>query len=500
MAVATEKPAAAARRSTPEVPAGLSDLVMELLAKKPGDRPPGARAVVEDHSGYGKPGSGDGRLRFAQAAEPDRVARDGSGAGPPPEEAAGSGRGGPGWGNRGRLLRPQLFGRGAGPAERGEGPEARDRAESGNRAGAGGQEACRSPSRKAFRRTHPFRRPPAGSDFPCRPGRGRLGGARKPLPELVGILGNPTDPDEAFAAVDVAPDGRVLAGLTRGGTLQFWDVATWTRLSSLPPMHESPWPNLCYNRAGTLLAVTASGGRVILRDANRPKGGLLHSFPGSSGCRCMAFSPDGKLLAVGRSGAHAGDLILYATTTGRPVLTLLEGPAHVSAVAFSPNNRTLAASYYVKDGVNAMVKLWDATTGNSLRILLGKGLHQKRLQLKRPAGSLAFSPDGKWLLSTHHYCSDLFLFGLEGIRPARAFVGHQDWATSAVFSPDGRLVASSARNGEVKVWDAQTREVRKTFLLGRGPPKSTSPLAGQIRRVLFSPDGGTCSPCTAPVC
>ncbi len=495
LAVATEDPRPP-RDVNPAVPARLSDLVMKLLAKKPEDRPTGAAAVVAAIRDLES--QGPGKAPPAARVQRDRVA--------PP--AVGRGRG------RRRLglavAAVLLAGVGVGGylalnssdadttppddgpvAARPDGPKAPPepedtRPEPGDNrpaipvpvkvaAGAGAFDTLRAADIPAASLAAAGWVPP-----------------RTPPPELVGILGDRKAPNEAFAAVAVHPEGRVLAVLSRAGALQFWDVAARKRINNVRPVHDPTRPDLLYSRDGKLLALTASGGRVNLRSAEVTGGRLLHRFDGANGeRRPMAFSPDGKLLALGRSGGQGAGLVLYATATGRAVWTLLDAPAQVSAVAFSPDNRLLAASYQGKSGALAQVKFWDATTGQALRTLLGKGLHQNRERLTRPATSLAFSPDGRWLVSTHEYCKAPFLFSMGKGRPARAFTGHQEWATGAAFTPDGRWVASCARNGEVKVWASQTRKVRQTFLLGqdKGKSKSGSPTGGPIRRVLFSPDG-----------
>ncbi|WP_165938769.1 MULTISPECIES: serine/threonine-protein kinase [unclassified Parafrankia] len=63
--------------------------------------------------------------------------------------------------------------------------------------------------------------------------------------------------------------------------------------------------------------------------------------------------------------------------------------------------------------------------------------------------------------------------------------GHTDWALSAVFSPDGQIMASSDKKGEVWLWDLRDRAAPER--LGRplpGPEDGVTSLA-------FSPDGRT---------
>ncbi|MBL7497982.1 serine/threonine protein kinase [Frankia sp. CNm7] len=65
----------------------------------------------------------------------------------------------------------------------------------------------------------------------------------------------------------------------------------------------------------------------------------------------------------------------------------------------------------------------------------------------------------------------------------RPLTDHTDWALSAVFSPDGQIMVSSSRNGEVWMWDLTDRSAAKRL----GHPL-TGPRDG-VTSLVFSPDG-----------
>ena len=61
---------------------------------------------------------------------------------------------------------------------------------------------------------------------------------------------------------------------------------------------------------------------------------------------------------------------------------------------------------------------------------------------------------------------------------ARSFVGHHGAVACAVFSPDGRMLASAGDDDTVRLWDAATGESR--VVRGHERP---------VRAVAFAPDG-----------
>ena len=86
----------------------------------------------------------------------------------------------------------------------------------------------------------------------------------------------------------------------------------------------------------------------------------------------VSFSPDGQKLASGggdgavrlwdvKTGKHLRALIARPGGVGTPV----EWPRYVESVSFSPEGQTLAS------GAEENIYLWDATTGDPLRILIG---------------------------------------------------------------------------------------------------------------------------------
>ncbi|WP_255951219.1 WD40 repeat domain-containing serine/threonine protein kinase [Streptomyces odontomachi] len=176
-----------------------------------------------------------------------------------------------------------------------------------------------------------------------------------------------------------SPDGRTLA---TGGEdhVELWDVGSRRKRVTLTDDAVSA-SALAFSPDGKLLATT-DGGHVLLWSVTRGQrtADIAHKGP----VTMMAFSPRGTLLAV-VDGSIQGTIQLWDTATRRHLATLRGGPSWTCSVVFSPNGSTLATGH--QDG---SVKLWNMARRASTDVLTGH---------VAPVNTVAFSPDGKVLAS-----------------------------------------------------------------------------------------------------
>ena len=229
-----------------------------------------------------------------------------------------------------------------------------------------------------------------------------------------------------------SPDGRVVI-YTAGAVTVVRETGTWKKLRELP---------------GGL----SFGNFLFPKDhqvgVNRERMWDLYTGESLSGDPAEWFgnwatlSPDRKQMAT----VDVEGFVKFVDL-GRRKLVHKEHAHHDHgrAAAYSPDGKLLATAA-------ERVVLWDVASMTRLM----------PLEYESVVWSVAFSPDGRWLVSTHGDGS-ILIWDVANRELESDLRQHSGGVRGLAFSPDGRRIATASEDHSVILWDAETGRKEAVF-------------------------------------
>jgi WD40 repeat protein len=261
-------------------------------------------------------------------------------------------------------------------------------------------------------------------------------------------------PESLAAAIEYSPHGSTVAVGRQDGRTQIFEIRSGEQLGPPLAANASAINDVSFSADGKLLATAGLDrtGALWRLDGNRAIGTV---FRGQKGAITeAAYTPDGKLVVT--AGAD-GSVAVRNPKTGSIVRRFRLGGEVLSA-AVSPDGSTVAAG-----GTRGRVTLWP---------IAGASAKPARVDLHGSwAEQVAFSPDGKqlavamdesrgaWALRDAHSRGGQVRF----VDPATgaaatASLDFQQVPIGVAFSPDGKVLAVTADNNLVHLYDAGTHK------------------------------------------
>jgi WD40 repeat protein len=262
------------------------------------------------------------------------------------------------------------------------------------------------------------------------------------------------DPKHRVTRVRFSPDGRFLAAsVFLGEQIHVWEVKTGKRSCTLKVQTET---GFAFTPDGNhLVTLDRSTGAVQVWDVNK---GALERELSEKGPRSSPFlevSPDGKWLAIPQKGGKG--VAILDLPTGKVRHRLDDGKGEVETVAFSPDGKSLAVS---GSSSSPRLALYDVQTG------------KPRWQVKQDFSQwclvLAFSPSGRSLAGGNNFHVNLFdaRTGALALRVTREL----SVLSSLAYSPDGKLLAAvDSFKRRIHFWEIVPSEQEKTLTAGATP-------------------------------
>jgi WD40 repeat protein len=245
----------------------------------------------------------------------------------------------------------------------------------------------------------------------------------------------------AVSGVAYAPDGQTLATAGEDTSVRVWDAGDG-RERLLLMGHAQPVACVAFAPDGRTLASGAQDREIKLWDmATGRERGTLRGHAGT--VSALAFTLDGRTLVA---GDHAGAVLFWDTASGKAREASSGSPA-VYSVAVAPDGRTAATGL-----TEGRVTLWDIASGKGIAELTVHRDHRSELVHGPRVTALAFSPDGRTLVTCDEGSS--FTFWDVRARRRRHEVGFWGRSNSSLsFAPDGTALAIATADGQVALLD-----------------------------------------------
>jgi WD40 repeat protein len=239
---------------------------------------------------------------------------------------------------------------------------------------------------------------------------------------------------EGANSLALSPDGRLLAvGEEAAASLR--DPATGKELRSLkqPRVVQA----VSFSTDGRWLAACSrerTRSAIHTWDLNTGEPGVVFDESTNDPPFRTPLSPDGKLIAG--IGWQGGGVRVWDAHTGRQVQQFYAGENSARGLAFSPDGRALAVGGWYRP-----ISLWDPITGK----LLGRFD-----DVRGTSVALAFLPDGRTLVSGGDAIR-LWETATGRLRATLTWPGGDAWELAV--SRDGRMIASAHEDTTILTWD-----------------------------------------------
>lgn len=285
-------------------------------------------------------------------------------------------------------------------------------------------------------------------------------------------------------ALAFSPDGKKLLTADTGGQLHLWDVGTGNEAYSIAANAGYPGATaVAFSTDGQWMASGGGDGAVrvwstesgeellsfdTLPQSEKPIPGPMGFFgnfpPGS--ISALAFSPDGKLLAagIGESLARSriAKIVLWNLESNQPVRRIDESNGVLVSLLFTPDGKQLISGgsatiprekfgkpYHALNVRISQIRVWDAASGNMLRELLTP-------ELEAGCEAIALSKDGRTLAAG--YEKRILLWDFESAEIRRS-IDVPSWYGNRglAISSNGQSVCAPIDNS-IGLWNATTGE------------------------------------------
>jgi RNA polymerase sigma factor (sigma-70 family) len=294
-------------------------------------------------------------------------------------------------------------------------------------------------------------------------------------------------PGARFIFFTVSPDGKYAAashldssGIVKPAAVSLWDVSSGSKVKELG---KGEYSLRRFSPDGKVLAVGRYDGWAELWDISSGKQMAAWRAHKDS-VRSLAFSRDGKAVMTGGYGDKA--VRFWDATTGQPLRRLDNVINTEYSLALSPDGKTLACIDHLdtplmmRNGERALltVSLRSAADGKVIRRLTAQATPGQRRGTEG-LRCIAYSPDSKSVAAGGSWANVHVWDTATGAERCR--VGAGIYEVALAFAPDSRTLAVADSRNRIRLYDPAT---------GKELPRPRGLLGGPYGMAL-TPDGRT---------
>jgi WD40 repeat protein len=278
---------------------------------------------------------------------------------------------------------------------------------------------------------------------------------------------------DVVRSVAFSPDGGRIVSGGNDGSVRIWDVSSGKGIGEPLRGHDGWVNSVAFSPDGELIMSAGGDGTVRLWNAMNKEmiGSPLRGH--QADVYSASFSKDGRKIV---SAGEDKTVRIWDVNINYTISEPLGGHlGQVNSVAVSTDG-----SRIVSAGEDGTVRLWDAKSGKPIGLPLRGN--------RRPLWSVAISTDGKRIVSGGDDLTVQLWDAKSGRRISEPLRGHKRGLGSVAFSSNGDRIVSSGNDGEVRVWDAKSGKV--IGIIGKQQDDFLLPMyVAWVKSAVFSPDG-----------